>query len=186
MTASDADHQIWSQEEKDNLRFREVVAEEKGAKAAQKTGKTQKAAVVTQKWSVIFQAIALFLASIATVAAAMVAWAATSAVRSSQRTAAQQQTEDRLQTAVTAIGDNSPAEQVARLTVLRRSVEAQVNTALSDPSTRQDATDAYATSLEVIGVYLRITTTFGKNPPIQAVYAADELRDILRLGSENY
>jgi uncharacterized protein YjbI with pentapeptide repeats len=197
MTTSDADHHVWSQEEKDNLRFREVVAEEKGAKAAQdeaaaitkeagaavETGETQKAAVVTQKWSVKFQAFALLLASIATVAATVVAWAAVSAVRSSQRTAAQQQTEDRLQTAVTAIGDNSPAEQVAGLTLLRRSVEAQVNAALSDSSTQQDATDAYATSLEVIGVYLRITTTFGKNPSIQAVYAADELRDILELGS---
>ena len=73
---------------------------------------------------------------------------------------------------------------MAGLTLLRRNLESQVNAAKTDPAARQGAYSTYVTSLQVIHVYLRSTTNPGRNPPIAAIYAADELRAILNLGPE--
>ena len=160
-----------------DLREREALAAEKGALAAEKS-------VETQKRTVRFQALALFLAAVATGAAAFAALQAGNAVKASESIASQQAIANQFTTALTAIGQPSSAEQVAGLTLLYRTLQAQVSASKADPSERQGAYATYVTSLQVIDVYLRSTTSPGKDPPIAAIYAADQLRAILRLGPE--
>jgi hypothetical protein len=158
-----------------NLREREVAAAERGALAAER-------AVNTQKFTVRIQAGALAIAAIATLAAAYAAYQAGNAVKTSQHIASQQAIENQIGTAVTAVGEKSPANQVAGLTLLGSSVQSEVNAAVEDPNLRGNAYNAYLTSLEMIHVYLRSNTIPGRYPPIAAIYAADELRGILALG----
>jgi hypothetical protein len=130
------------------------------------------------------QAVALAFAAAATLAAAYAAYQAGNAVKASEHIAAQQEIADQLGTAVSAIGGRAPADQVAGLTLLRSSVQSEVSAAMEDPSLRDNAYNAYTTSLEMIHAYLRSTTTPGHYPPIAAVYAADELKGILALGPQ--
>jgi hypothetical protein len=160
-----------------DLREREVAAAEEAALAAA-------GAVDAQRRTVRMQAIALAFAAAATLAATYAAYQAGNAVKASQNIASQQEIESQLSTAVTAVGQKAPADQVAGLTLLRSSVQSEVDEAVEDPSIRINAYNAYVTSLEMIHAYLRSTTSPGHTPPIAAVYAADELRDILALGPE--
>lgn len=155
------------------LRKREVAAQEK-------TGKKQ---TIT----IMIQSLALLLAAVATAAAAWAAWQAGKAVEASQHIASDQELENRLQTAITAIGDKSQSSQVAGLTLLRRTVRMQISAAMNGSANRQDAEDAYdaySTALDVIPTYLRQTTKLGTDHPIAAYYAAAELKNILGMGPD--
>ena len=156
-------------------REREVHAAEAQASAAER-------ALGIQKWTAIFQGLAVALALGATLAAVYAARAAGDAVRASERSAAQGATENRLAQAVTALGAESQADQVAGLTLLRRNVSLQIQAAREEPNKEEDAYDAYSTALDVIPVYLREKTTVGQDPPITAIYAAAELKKILQMG----
>jgi hypothetical protein len=96
---------------------------------------------------------------------------------------------------------------VAGLTLLRRNVATDVNGAAGSPDalTRQNAYDAYATSLDVFADYMRTAApsavgsvasqgsgSFGsgygipdvQQPPLNVVYAADELNLLLGMTAE--
>jgi uncharacterized protein YjbI with pentapeptide repeats len=167
-----------------DLRRREVEAEEKDVKefrprevvAAEKN-------VSSQLRSIVVQALALIIAMCAAAAAVWGAWQATRAVNSAQQNAARQATEDRLATAISAIGEQSSATQVAGLTLLRRAIASQMQLAAT-PADKQDAYSAYATSLDIIAVYLHGTTKPGKAPQLQGIYAADELKLLLAMATD--
>lgn len=165
-------------------------------------------ALGAQRTMARWQGAAVALALIASIAAAYSAYEAGQTVRASEAAAAQQASDSQLSTAITAIGGATPTEQVAGLTLLRRNIATQLTsaTAASDQLVRDDAFDAYATSLDVLAEYLRTSTdsgtgaigppsgaaTFGlgygkptgQQPPFNAVYAADELSLLLKMASE--
>jgi uncharacterized protein YjbI with pentapeptide repeats len=174
MTASsDGQRTVWSDEDK--RREREVCAAEIGSNA-------QKAAAKTQRRSVWIQAIALIFTFAATAATAVAAFEAANAVKTTQNIAAQQATENQEATAVTALGSNSLTDQISGLALIARNVETQLDTAIADPSQRQEANEAYADALSIFDAYLRITPTSDSNDPIAVEYAADELLSILEMG----
>lgn len=187
MTAAPANQPGWSEEEKE-LRRTEV-----------RTGRDN---LRIQKLMARVQAAALTLALVASLAAAYAAYQAGQAVKASEQGAVQQATANQLTTAIDAIGGATTAEQVAGLTLLRVNVAGQVEAALrtSDPQVRQTAYDAYATSLDVLAAYIRSGTSseaarsaspsFGPGfgipktqQPLNVVYATDELRRLLGMGS---
>jgi hypothetical protein len=154
------------------------------------------------------QAVAVFVAAAATVAASFAAVQAERAVTVAQQGNSQQASDSQFTTAISAIGGNSPAEQVAGLTLLRRNIEEQVSEAASnsDSLARESAHGAYVTSLELLAAYLSNTTTgagsaiaassgsFGlgyggsaaagrSGQEVAAVYAADELRILLYMSA---
>ncbi|MGO9080600.1 MAG: pentapeptide repeat-containing protein [Streptosporangiaceae bacterium] len=183
MDTNGADQPGMSQEQKDDLREIEVAAVAIQAKAAEEEADAAEKQVDTQKRTVRIQAIALFLAAVATLAAAYAALQAGNAVRASEGIASQQELENRLTTAITAVGGKSPTEQVAGLTLLQRNVESRILEAKQDASERQDAYETYVTSLGVFDVYLR-TTVPGHKPSIAAIYAGDELSALLSMASQ--
>ncbi|HUJ82451.1 MAG TPA: pentapeptide repeat-containing protein [Candidatus Acidoferrales bacterium] len=189
MAIDDPNRHIWSENDTNRLREREVVAEEKEAEATTKEAEaadrgvgTAERSVETQKHTVVVQVIALLFAAVATAAAAFAALQAGNAVRASENIASQQALENRLAMAITSIGQRSPADQVAGLTLLRRNVESRINQAMQDPNERTDAYETYATSLGLFDVYFR-TTIRGDEPSIAAIYAADELQETLNMAS---
>ena len=163
--------------------------------------------VGTGRIAAYVQAFALLVAMVAALAAAYAAAEAGQAVRDSAQYNAQQAVESQLTAAISAIGGSKSAEQVAGLILLRRNVATQVNDAVagSVALTRQNAGDAYATSLDVIGDYMHTDpladSSFQKtvNPrffglgygylpsgaePLSVIYAADELRLLLGMAGE--
>lgn len=188
MTAAPPNQPGWGDEEKE-LRRTEV-----------RTGRDN---VRIQKLMARVQAGALALAMVASLAAAYAAYQAGQAVKVSEQGAVQQSTANQLTTAIDAIGGATTAEQVAGLTLLRVNIAAQVQGALktSDAQVRQIAYDAYATSLDVLAEYIRSGTSsqagatsasssFGPGygipktqQPLSVVYATDELRLLLGMGS---
>jgi hypothetical protein len=172
------------EEKRFQLSVQQARAAEAQASAARAQASTAKIAVEVQKKALRTQRWTVILALVATVAAAYAAWQAGNAVKASERSAAQQATENRLAMAVTALGEKSSTDQVAGLTLLRRNVHLQIHAANEDPSKREDAYDAYSTALDVVPVYLRENTKVGQNPPIAALYAAAELKKILEMGPD--
>jgi hypothetical protein len=177
----------WHDEERD-LRRREVRAGEAALRAQKLTARVQGAALV--------------LALVASLAAAYAAYQAGQAVKNSEQDAAQQAEESQFTTAISAIGGTSSAQQVAGLTLLRRNVATDVSAAAGSPDalTRQNAYDAYVTSLDVFADYMRTAApspigsvatqgsdSFGlgygipdvQQPPLNVTYAADELHLLL-------
>lgn len=202
MTASAVNPQNWDEEQKE-LRRTEVHTGQDALRTQIRIGQD---ALRIQKSTVRVQAAALALALVASLAAAYAAYQAGQAVKASEQNGAQQAVESQLTTAVSAIGGTTPAERVAGLTLLRINVATQVNAAVdtSDTLTRQDAYDAYGTSLDVLADYIRTGTisaggsaatassgSFGlgygipkAQEPLDAVYAADELRLLLGMTAE--
>jgi Pentapeptide repeats (8 copies) len=161
----------------DLQREREVAAAERASAAAERASNAQ-------KWSVRTQAGALLVTAIVAAATAVAALAAVNTVKTTQHIAEQQAIANQLGQAVTALGSNSPTAQVAGLTLLTTSVEAQLNAALTDSSQRPEANDAYTAALGVFDAYLRTVRTSGSSDPIIAEYAAKELSVILGMGPE--
>ncbi len=182
--------QSWDEEQK-NLRRTEVRTIEEGSR--------------TQRLIIWIQGAALALALVASLAAAYAAYEAGQAVKVSAENNAQQAAESQLTTAVTAIGGETPAQRVAGLTLLRRNIATRVSAAeaTSDTLTRQDAYDAYVTSLSVLATYVRgnsalggpadttVSPSFGlgygilETPqPIDIAYATDELELLLGMTKE--
>jgi Pentapeptide repeats (8 copies) len=172
-----AEHQV-------ELHQRELDAAEHQAALRQLEVETEKEDARTQGRLTRVQTLALVIAAIAAAAAGWGAWQATRAVDAAQQSASMQATENRFSTAVTAIGGQSPAQQVAGLTLLRRSVASQIQAAAADAPSQRDAYDAYTTSLGILDVYLRSNTKTSQAPQLKDVYAANELKLLLDMGVE--
>ena len=168
MTADSRQYNLSTDER--SLRRREVEAEEKAA--------------TTQMRTIIVQTLALLIAAFAALSAGFGAWQAAKAVNNAQNNASRQAVDNRLAIAITAIGQRSPAGQVAGLTLLRRNVASQIYAAAKEPADRKDAYDAYATSLGIIDVYLRMAAVPGQASQLADVYAADELKLLLDMGAD--
>lgn len=171
-------------DEEKEFRRREVRAAELQVELHQRETETEEKDAKTQGRLTLVQSLALVIALIAASAAGWGAWQATRAVDSAQQSASMQATEDRFATAVTAIGGQSAAQQVAGLTLLQRSVASQIQETAGDAASQQDAYDAYATSFGILDVYLRENTVIGKAPQLKDIYAADELQLLLGMGAE--
>jgi Pentapeptide repeats (8 copies) len=144
--------------------------------------------VATQKrmsWVQLVVAGTAFLASLAAVGAVLVAWGG---VNVAQKGIQRQADENRLATAVTAIGEKNAAERVGGVTLLRRHVEerlvAAASTAPNSPD-RWDAYGLYTSALVILANYLRgVPFTTAKEPcpspmPLDDQYAADALKQLL-------
>lgn len=148
-----------------DLRKREVKSQEVNAKS--------------QGRAAVMQVMAVLVAAFAAASAGWGAWQAARAASIAQQEAASQAAEGQFATAISAIGDQSVTAQVAGLTLLRRNVKYQMQMAAGHPDERQSAYDAYATSLDIIAVYLRENSRAGRAPQARDVYAADELKLLL-------
>jgi hypothetical protein len=144
--------------------------------------------VATQKrmsWVQLVVAATAFLASLAAVGAVLVAWGG---VNIAQQGIQRQADENRLATAVTAIGEKNAAERVAGVTLLGRHVEerlvAAASTAPNSPD-RWDAYGLYTSALVILANYLRgvrLTTAKEHCPspmPLDDQYAAKTLKQLL-------
>lgn len=143
--------------------------------------------VATQRrmsWVQILVATAGLLASAAAIGAVLVAY---KTVNVAQQGIQRQADENRLATAVTAIGGKTAAERVAGVTLLRRHVDERLAAAAStDPNSqdRRDAYGLYTNALVILANYLRGVPLTYKKPcpspmPLDDQYAAKELKNLL-------
>lgn len=141
------------------------------------------AAQRSASWTQVAVALA---AVVAAVAAAVSAYQAKNAVDVAQRGIVQQDVENQLSTAVSAIGGHTAAERVAGVTLLGRNVAEQLAMATSKQE-RQNANELYSSALIVLANYIRssvrpITNVYScPNAPLDAVYAADELEKLINM-----
>lgn len=137
-------------------------------------------------------------AVIATAIAAIGAWQAATAVNIAAKGIERQANADRLSTAVSAIGEDQPAQRVAGFGLLRRHVEDRVNTSKT-PEERLDAYNLYTNAVDVLENYLRNPPQASTKPatepeaglgfgrpsiPYDNKYAARELQSLMRLKPE--
>jgi pentapeptide repeat protein len=140
------------------LRQAEVGLREKEVKVSEDSLEVAQRSLRVQRRMSLAQAFVAFAAVLASLAAAFAASQARNAVKVSEASSKRQADEDRLSTAITAIGGSTAAERVAGVTLLRRNVAARLYSATS-VADRNDAYDLYTSSLDVLANYLRGTST---------------------------
>lgn len=154
--------------------------------------------------STVIQGVAVAAALVASLAAAYAARQAGRAVSVAEAGNTQHSRDDQLSTAITAIGGDTASERVAGVTLLRLNVAERVASAAGRPEQRDSARGAYITALDVLANYLRGNATEpadaipappstaqdfglghgkpnGQQPPFDAVYAGDQLRELLKM-----
>lgn len=168
MGAGGPQQEKWYDGEK-RLREREVDSQERSLAVLRRTF-----------WSQVAVAIAAVLASLAAVFAA---GQARSAVNVAEQGLQEQDAENQLSTAVTALGGATAAQRVAGVTLLERNVADQLTVAANERS-RQNAYSLYLSAVIVLSNYLRSGAPLAADAPCPNVsadvkYAADELKTLL-------
>jgi hypothetical protein len=168
MTAGETQQEAWRDDEK-KLRIREVEAQEGTVRVQRRTF-----------WSQVAVAIAAILASLAAVFAA---GQARSAVNVAEQGVQEQDAENQLSTAVTALGGPTEAQRVAGVTLLERNVADQLAT-LTNEQSRWNAYSLYLSAVTVLANYLQSGAPPAADGPCPNVgedvkYAADELKTLL-------
>jgi cell division septum initiation protein DivIVA len=156
------------------FRRREVEAQEKSAKRG--------------RWS---SALPFLIAGISVLSAGAAAWSAYEAAKTvsvNQANAAQESANSQLSTAVTAIGVNSPSEQIAGIELLRSTVTGQLESAKTSDN-QKNARQLYLTDVTVLSNYLRGRQRISESSPCTGTtevetYAADDLNALLDTGEK--
>ena len=144
---------------------------------------------ITQRRSYWTQAAVALAAVIASVAAAFAALKARNGVSVAAQGIEQQNVENQLSTAVSALGGSTTAERVAGLTLLQQNVIDQLSQATGAQS-RHDADGLYTNALGILASYIRSGGKLATGSPCPAVGldvvdAADEIKTLLGDGAAN-
>jgi hypothetical protein len=177
------------------LREREVVAQESSAKAQQNTAEAQQNTAEAQQNTAEAQRSAgrwqIWLAvgaMVAAFAAAFSAYQSRSAVGVAEQGIREQDAENQLSTAVTALGGATAAQRVAGVTLLEGNVAEQLALASNEQS-RQNAYYLYMSAIIALANYLRSGTPLAVDAvcpttTLDVEYTADELKKLLDLAEK--
>jgi hypothetical protein len=151
----------------------------------------------SEVWSGWASVLVQGLVALAALGAVLIAIRATDAAREAidaTRDGIERQAhEDRLSTAVEAIGGDQPGERVGGLALLRRHVGSQLSAAIDEDGSDEDAAHLYTTALDVLENYLRNPPDdptggglgYGTpDVPADSIYAANELQGMVSMRSE--
>lgn len=151
----------------------------------------------SEVWSGWASVLVQGLVALAALGAVLIAIRATDAAReavdATRDGIERQANEDRLSTAIQAIGADQPGERVGGLALLRRHVGSQLSAAIDEEGSDEDAALLYTTALDVLENYLRNppdNPTDGglgygtPDVPVDNVYAANELEGMVSMRSK--
>jgi uncharacterized protein YjbI with pentapeptide repeats len=153
--------------------------------------------VAAQRRASLWQCVGAVVAAVATFAAAFAAYQTAEAVKVARDGISRQVDEDRLSSALDAIGGDEAAQRIAGITLLRRNVVERLDRAGAGAAVEGDRRDAYglfSASLLIVQNYLRSAEVSSARPGIAAgegygfpklesdtVYAARELQLLLTM-----
>jgi len=165
----------WKQDEKElrEAELREREAELREAELREREAELREREVKYAGRGVWVQSLVGVCAVVATLIAAVVAYAAVKAVDTTADGIERQTNEDRLSTAIAAIGGDDAAERVGGFSLLRRHARDQLSVANGDGGDDEDRLEAYSlytVSLDVLENYLRSPPS----PPTELSEAAPE------------